>query len=572
MEHSALHALQLCGMVIALGGPILMLGVFFPACRKLAYADSPTEFSSKLESTVTRWVFYGALFGAIASLLNLFVDVAELKNQTIFGGASPATVWRFATVTTVGHLSIARIAALLLTALAVRFGERFKWWLAFAFALAASVFASLVCHAAAQPTGRATAIAVELTHIIAASIWLGGLIHLLFARRAIESASSAAEVNLVAEIVKRFSPVALAAVILIAISGIVAAVRYLVTPSAVPTSAYGLTLMVKLTLLIPLLYAGHVNYKIVRPALLAFGVPPSGGSDRLKPELQTVLQRFGKMLELEVTAGVLVIAVAGILASVSPPGEEGKLRLTGVQTHALFATAHWPQTQIANPDTFYGANERTVDDLRYAEFTHNWSGIAVCLLGLCWLTQSLAGGRKPWVEKLWPLALIPFGIFIAVAADPEVWILRKVSLAQAFVDPALIEHQIGALLVFILAWLGWRDGKRPAAKRPLGYALPVLIAARPRALRAHGHAGTHQPRQRPACLLRDVRIVCRFGPLASIARTFSRPQRSCNVAGLRSRAGIVHDVLLQGSGLSELVTNVQADAEKPDERDVVLHS
>ena len=32
------------------------------------------------------------------------------------------------------------------------------------------------------------------------------------------------------------------------------------------------------------------------------------------------------------------------------------------------------------------------DDLRYAEFTHNWSGIVVILLGACWLVQSVGRG------------------------------------------------------------------------------------------------------------------------------------------------------------------------------------
>ncbi|HEX7470070.1 MAG TPA: hypothetical protein VF437_04955 [Verrucomicrobiae bacterium] len=77
MEHSALHALQLSGMVIALGGPILMLGIFLPALkfgtpasgtarsvksflRAVPEAGVPLPFAAKLEASVARWVFGGA--------------------------------------------------------------------------------------------------------------------------------------------------------------------------------------------------------------------------------------------------------------------------------------------------------------------------------------------------------------------------------------------------------------------------------------------------------------------------------------------------------------------------------
>ena len=35
MEHSFLRALQLAGLIVALGGPIFILGLLSPACRRL---------------------------------------------------------------------------------------------------------------------------------------------------------------------------------------------------------------------------------------------------------------------------------------------------------------------------------------------------------------------------------------------------------------------------------------------------------------------------------------------------------------------------------------------------------
>jgi hypothetical protein len=109
--------------------------------------------------------------------------------------------------------------------------------------------------------------------------------------------------------------------------------------------------------------------------------------------------------------------------------------------------------------------------------------------------QSLRGRGHAAAQQFWPLLLIPFALFIAVAADPEVWILRTVTYARAISDPALAEHQIGALLVLILAWLGWRDKYNPANSRPLGYALPVLMIGGSLLLLGHAHSALTAPQE-----------------------------------------------------------------------------
>jgi putative copper resistance protein D len=511
MEHSILHALQLSGAVVALGGSILMLGFFFPALRTADSAQNVPAFATRLSQTCARWSMWGAVAAAVAAFVNLFVDVAEIEGRTIFGGVNPATVWRFATVTVVGKLSLLRLASLIFTAAATRFPGRLKWGLVLFGSLGAAVCESLVCHAAAQPDARITAITVELSHILFVSVWLGVLLHLFFARKSLESATDDRGIALVAGIIRRFSPVALTAVGLLTLSGLYLSVRYLCTPAAVVTSAYGLTLLVKMTLFIPLFYAGYVNYKTIGPRIR------EACATALASSRQALLQRFGKTLELEVTAGVLIMTVAGILASVSPPERWGNLRLTTPQVRAL-ASPHLPRTVIANPETFYGAEERTFADLQYAEFTHNWSGVMVCLLGCGWLCVSLGGRIGAIAEKSWPWLLVPFPLFIAVAADPEVWLMRKVSLMQTIRDPQLLEHQIGALLAFILVGLGWLDRRRPGRLRPLGYTLPVLMILGSLLLLGHAHSNFATSQELTNLINTQHAIFGTFGLFAGVVR------------------------------------------------------
>jgi uncharacterized membrane protein len=353
----------------------------------------------------------------------------------------------------------------------------------------AIVLTSLVSHAAAQPTARASMMAAQITHILAAALWVGVLIHLLVARRNMADQPESMDLSMLADIVRRFSPVALTVTTLLGISGVWMICRFLAEPSGLITSAYGLTLIVKLLVLTPAIYAGFINFRVIRPALLNLarsGQATSTGAE-YQARKENILRRFGRMLELEVTAGLLVVTVAGILASVSPPGEAGAYRLTDSQAQALHRL-HLPVVNIVNPTTFYGAPERTLADLHYAEFTHNWSGVMVCLLGLGWLFQSAPGRAGKWAQRFWPLLLLPFAVFVALAADPEVWIFRLVGPAQVLRDPQLLEHQLGAVMILILAWLGWRNNTRPGSGVRFGYGLSIVLVAGGILLLGHAHS------------------------------------------------------------------------------------
>ncbi len=489
MEHSLLHGLDLLGQITVLGGAFFVLGLLRPAARAFAGVAGDEKLERAMLAATTRWVVLGALGAALATAISILVDVAETQIATIFGGVPPDLIGKFAFHTHVGRLSVTRIAILLATAAVAKTKWAGKWWLVLAASLTTVVLTGLVSHAAAQPSGRAVMLAAQMAHITSAALWVGVLIHLLAARRSVEGPAGGAGIGLLAEIVRRFSPLALAITSLLGISGVWMICRFLSDPAAMTTSAYGLTLVVKLLVLTPAIYAGWVNFRTIRPALqrLARQDTKTRANAADENEKTGLLRRFGRSLELEVTSGVMVITVAGILASVSPPGGAGAFRLTATQQEAMLRP-HLPVTNISNPTTFYGAPERTTADLRYSEFTHNWSGVMVCLLGLGWLAQSAPGRLGAWASRGWPLLLIPFALFVAVAADPEVWWFREVSPMQVLRDPQLLEHQLGAVLILILAWLGWRQHARLDTQGPMRYALPIVLMAGGILLLGHAHS------------------------------------------------------------------------------------
>jgi hypothetical protein len=55
-------------------------------------------------------------------------------------------------------------------------------------------------------------------------------------------------------------------------------------------------------------------------------------------------------------------------------------------------------------------------------------------------------------------------------------------------DPALLEHQLGALMILIVAWLGWRQQSNAAQLGIYPYVLPVILTAGGILLLGHAHS------------------------------------------------------------------------------------
>jgi putative copper export protein len=469
-------------MYAALAAPIIVLALVTPSLRALRDDPAAREAARGLAASAARWGAGAAALAGLAVLVQMPSRVADIEETTVLAGIDPALVARFVSGTVTGRLGLLETLGLLAAALALTQARRDPlraagaWWATVAFAGAALVARSLTGHAAAQPAGRGVALAGQLVHLLAGAAWMGVVGQLLAARLTLRRATAPGARRLVATMVARFSPLAATAAGLLAASGLIAAGRYLSTPAAILTSAYGLTLLTKLALTVPLLAGAFVNYRLVRPALRERGDPGPA------------LARLSRALELEALAGLLVISVAAVLAAVAPPGADGALRLTGAEVRAL-ATPRLPATSIDDPMTWIGAPTRTVGDLRYAEFTHAWSGIVVCLLGLAWLVQQRGGRLGRSVGWLWPAILLPFAVFIAVASDPEFWPLGPVALSVGLGNPSVIGHRLGAGIVLLLAWLGWRAMARGAPDQPLGRALPIVLIIGSLLFLGHVHQG-----------------------------------------------------------------------------------
>jgi putative copper export protein len=165
-----------------------------------------------------------------------------------------------------------------------------------------------VLFAVLQPlyTGRNLAGKVNAIHVLAASTWLGTLLVLTFVgiRGLIRSSASGAQrAELVADLVNSFSPLALTASAIVAITGATTAWLHLKRISALWTTSYGIALMVKLVLVLIVVMLGAWNWKRVRPTLGAEGT-------------EHIIRRSSRM---ELTFAALVLLATSVLVTLPSP-------------------------------------------------------------------------------------------------------------------------------------------------------------------------------------------------------------------------------------------------------------
>jgi putative copper export protein len=154
-------------------------------------------------------------------------------------------------------------------------------------------------------TGRFSS-KVNAVHISAASTWLGTLLVLmLIGIRGIARSNTAGtqRAELVADLVNSFSPLALVASAIVAITGVTTAWLHLKRISSLWTTSYGMALDVKLIFVLIVVMLGAWNWRRVRPSLGAEGS-------------EEIIRRSARM---ELTFAALVLITTSVLVSLPSP-------------------------------------------------------------------------------------------------------------------------------------------------------------------------------------------------------------------------------------------------------------
>ncbi|MGH3061120.1 MAG: CopD family protein, partial [Gaiellaceae bacterium] len=300
-------------LLLSLGGAVVLV---------IALPTAPWHVRRRL---------YGVLAGlatalALVALLNIFFQGAAA------GGLGILDAFRWNVFTTVletryGEMMLVQAAlavTLALTAMALRHSEdrdrRALTALTLVLGAGMALTPSFSGHAS---TAGKLALTSDIAHVIAAALWTGGLGFLVLAL----VLAREDRWPLATRAVPRFSNMAVVSVAALLIAGVINGYLQVRTWSALWETRYGLLLLAKIALVVPLLALGAYNNR--------YAVP------RLKAGIASVLERrrFLTAAGVELAIMVAVVAVTAVLVNAEPARTEAMMEEMAMEEDAMDAGA-----------------------------------------------------------------------------------------------------------------------------------------------------------------------------------------------------------------------------------------
>lgn len=253
--------------------------------RALYYLGILAGGGAALFGLASRGLLGDALRRPLAQLLFFSLLVTFVGASGIEHGAPPGTRYELVLKVAV-VVSLVGGAAAALTPTVPRLLP-----LAETAALALLAAPTLGGHSLDPDQPRVLSVLADLAHLTSASVWLGGLLALVYVvPRATESGRDRSAV------VHRFSSTALAAVVVLGATGIARALTELSAVSQLWSTSYGRALIVKTAIFVPLLGVGWLN----------------------RTRLLDVFARLRRSVTVELVAIVSIVVVVAILTELRP--------------------------------------------------------------------------------------------------------------------------------------------------------------------------------------------------------------------------------------------------------------
>jgi putative copper resistance protein D len=337
----AVHLGAMIGLVGSLAFALLVL--------RVAPAGAGRDLIVRCDARLVRTAWWCLLVSLASALAWLALYTAAAASAGLSGAFDPETLTRVLARTSFGRVWLVRMSLLVVAGGVLRLHAQERDaqdWVAVrveCFALGAGVLAALAWtgHAVTVedvPWGLAPA--VDAVHILASGIWLGGLLALAQLLMLIGRSPQVDVVRAIVGAVRRFSALAMAAVLTLVFTGAVNAWALAGDVAGVVGTSYGWLLLGKLALLVPLLGLGAFNRWWVTPRLAARVVSGDEGSASL------AIRHLRWSVAAETVLGMGLLLIVGRLG-VTPPARHVDpwwpfaVRLSWTLARAAPATPIW---------------------------------------------------------------------------------------------------------------------------------------------------------------------------------------------------------------------------------------
>ncbi len=301
------------------GVPVLILVVLRPAFAKLdqdgldqdRWAAGRDRLGIRLEGVVQSAFVASAAASAVAIALQA-VLVAGLNEGDI---TKPSFLSVFSTTFGQWHLFRFPLLAGLLVLLSGKVkqwalkpagGATPAWWVGWlALALALLATHTFTGHAAVS-SPRALGLVNDIVHLSFGSIWFAGIVTLaILLPDAWRGRTDSERLRLLGPVVSRFSKVALVSIAIVAITGTINSLLNVATFGDMFSSAYGVSLSVKIFFFLGILVLGGVNHFILRDRIAKGTDDPRAGSAQ---------RTFRTTIAIELVIALTIMGVTGWLS------------------------------------------------------------------------------------------------------------------------------------------------------------------------------------------------------------------------------------------------------------------
>jgi copper transport protein len=322
-------------MALAVGGIVFLIVIWLPAVAQAAGAGTEWRLLSERFARRARVVVLAAVgLGVVSTALAIVLEAATAAGVSFWAALDPdvlefvsetrvveawsarLVVWLVlaALVVTIlrpGRMPVLRRASLGADGTALSSGPSRPQTLVLLAAIGALAMTAPLAGHAASHAPRGLLAGADIVHVVCMCTWLGGLVMLVLA---IPLAAGALRPHdstpLLATAVGRFSRMAMIAVTLLLLSGIVNSLVLVASFDALIETAYGRLVLAKIAVFGVLITLGAFNQRRMLPqlrAIAARGDPPGRAA--------TVLRRS---VALEIAFALVVLGITSVLVATQP--------------------------------------------------------------------------------------------------------------------------------------------------------------------------------------------------------------------------------------------------------------
>ena len=269
----------------------------------------PAALIVRTQTLRVAWIFLAVT--AASGMIWLLLAAASMSGLSFGESMTSDVLSTVANETQFGRVSEIRLVLAVMTAGGLAY-DRFPPARGLALAMSLGLTAALAWTGHAGSTAGAMGIlhlTADALHLLAAAIWIGGLVSLVLLLSVSRNDQTDAGVSFARDATQRFSTMGVAIVVMVLATGIINAWILVGSWQALIVTDYGRLLMLKVALFGVMLLIAAVNRFWLTPRLAL----PSGSEPQFK-----VLRRLARNSMIEIVLASMIFAIVGMLGTLHP--------------------------------------------------------------------------------------------------------------------------------------------------------------------------------------------------------------------------------------------------------------